>query len=95
MDQHEEDCLKGILGVVFVAQDCAADAQHHRTMTFDQRREGELGRIVPGRSACELFQELTVSQFGGHPLVKYRTEVPQSIAVLFNRHGIDLGSNSR
>ena len=36
--QDEEDSLKGILGMVVIAQDLAADAQHHRPVSRDQMR---------------------------------------------------------
>ena len=90
VDQDEEDRLEGILGVVLVAQGRAADAQHHRTVTLDQGREGQLGRIIPTRPVREPLQELTVRQLGGHALAEDRTDVPQDTAVLLDRHGMDL-----
>src|SRR5262249_13700300 len=40
--QNNEGGLEGVLGVGLVAEDAAADAQHHRTMSAHQRREGRL-----------------------------------------------------
>ena len=40
--QDEEDGLEGVLGMLHVAQELPADAQHHRPVPADQRREGGL-----------------------------------------------------
>lgn len=39
--QHQERRLERIVHVVRVAQDLAADGQHHRTMSHDELAEGE------------------------------------------------------
>jgi hypothetical protein len=91
MDQDEEDSLEHILGVVLVAQSRTADAQYHRTMTLDQRREGQLGQIIATRAVYEPLQELMVRQLGADALAEDRTDVPQDTAVLFDCHRIDLG----
>ena len=44
--QDEEDGLRGVLGVVAVAEDPAAGAQDHRRVTLDQDAEGGLGRFI-------------------------------------------------
>ena len=42
--EHQKGRLKGVLGVVVVADDAAADAEDHRAVTAD---EGFKGRFVP------------------------------------------------
>jgi hypothetical protein len=57
--QDEEDGLEGVLGMLRVAQDLAADAQHHRTVPAHQRRErGLAGRVAPAGGVP--LQELAV-----------------------------------
>ena len=60
--QHEEDGLKGVFGVLAIDQKLPADAQHHRTVPGDQRREG----LFPGGVAArdEPLEELTIGQSG-------------------------------
>ncbi len=72
--QDQEGRLKGIVGVVRVAQFAPADAQHHRAVTVDQRREGGLrGRgIIPGQKS---FQELTIGQGAGRAQAVERAEL--------------------
>ena len=41
--QHEEDGLEGVLGMMAVAQELLADAQHHRPVASHQGGEGRLG----------------------------------------------------
>ena len=46
--QHEEDGLEGVLGVLVVAQELPADAQHHRPVAGHQGGErGLAGLVVP------------------------------------------------
>ena len=40
LDQHEEGGLEGVLDVARVAEDAAADAQHHRAVSRHQDLEG-------------------------------------------------------
>ncbi len=40
--QHEEDGLEGVLGMLVVAQELPADAQHHRTVASHECGEGGL-----------------------------------------------------
>ncbi len=54
MDQDQERGLKRILGVGRIGEDVAADAEHHRTVTLDQRGERRLGRRAA--AGCEPFQ---------------------------------------
>ena len=58
--QHEEDGLEGVLGVVVVAQELSADAQHHRPVPRHERGE----RRIPGRVAAggEPLHQLPVGQ---------------------------------
>ena len=56
-DEDEERRLEGILGVVMIGQQAAADAQDHRAMPRHQRRESRL------LSAVEVtLQELAIGQ---------------------------------
>ena len=63
--QDEERRLERILGVVRVAQDLAADAQHHRPMPLDQGRESGFGPVIAPVHIP--FQELRVGQVPEHP----------------------------
>ena len=54
-DEDEEGGLEGVLGVMGVAQDATADAQHHRPMPAHECLERIL--ILP---ANESFQQLAV-----------------------------------
>src|SRR5262249_7874232 len=56
-DEDEEGGLEGVLGGVPVAQDAAADAQHHRAVAAHQRRER--GRLAPRH---ETNEQLAVAQ---------------------------------
>ena len=60
-DQQEERRLEGVGRIVRIAQDPPADAQDHRPVPLQQRREGRLGfrRVVP---AEEPRQERTVAE---------------------------------
>ncbi len=50
LGQHEEDGLEGVLGMLVVAQELPADAQHHRPVAGHDRGEGGLiGRLRPAR----------------------------------------------
>ncbi len=73
--QDEKCRLKGVLGVVVVADDPEAGAQNHRTVPLDQGREGDLGRLAA--PACKLLQELTIRQSGDNPHVEQRVEMVQ------------------
>ena len=56
--QDEKGRLKGILGVVRIAQQCHADALDHGPVPLDQGLKGELGG--PGFADQELFEQLPV-----------------------------------
>ncbi len=51
LDEDEEGCLKGVLGVVRILQDAPADAQDHRPVTSPPRPRTR--GIVPGDEALE------------------------------------------
>ena len=63
--EDEERGLKGVLGVVRIAKDLLADAQHHRCVPFHQRREGRL--IGPVLAVNEPLDELGVGQVAHDP----------------------------
>ena len=46
LDQHQERGLERIVGIVRIAQDVAADPQHHRPVPGDQGLERRLGRAL-------------------------------------------------
>ena len=74
--QDEEGGLRGVLGLVLVAEDLAADAEDHRPMPLDQRREGGLGRRL-ARLVGEPAEELAVGQARGRPVAEERRDVPE------------------
>jgi hypothetical protein len=92
--QNKKNGLEGILRVVFVAQACAAHAEHHRSVTCDQRRKRPLGRFIAFHPASEPLEKLSVSQLGRDPVAKNRANVMQDAAILRDGHKIDLGSDS-
>ena len=82
--QDEEDGLKGVLGVVPVAQDLATDAQDHRPVHRDQGRESHLLRgVTPGGEPVE---ELAVGQSGDRAALEERVELPDDRALGKPRH---------
>ncbi len=74
--QDQERRLEGVLGLVRVAKDLAADAEDHRAMTFHQGGEGDLGGLIA--SGCEAIEELRVAQADNRPGVEERLEMPQA-----------------
>jgi hypothetical protein len=72
--EDEERGLKGVLGVVRIAKDLLADAQHHWSVPFHQRREGRLISTVPRRQ--ETLDELAVGQ------VAYDAEFEDSVELM-------------
>ena len=71
--QNEKRRLEGVLGIVVVADDPKANAQHHRTMSLDQGGKGDLCRLPA--PACKLLKELTIRQSGDNPHVEQRVKV--------------------
>jgi hypothetical protein len=59
--EDQEDGLECILGVLIVAQHLAADAQNHRPVPANQRRECGLSGCVAPASGIPLY-ELTIGQ---------------------------------
>jgi hypothetical protein len=49
LGKNQERRLRRIVGVVFLAEDLAADEKDHRRMPLDQRRECSLGRLTGAR----------------------------------------------
>ena len=50
-EQDQERRLERVVGLVRVAQDAPADAEHHRAVPLDQQGEGRLHLGVPSRPA--------------------------------------------
>ncbi len=84
--QDQERGLEGIFGVMRVAQDHPADAQHHWAMSGDQLGEGELARAA--FAIHEPRQQLLVRQSSGRARVEERTDVSRVCAMLTHRHQI-------
>ncbi len=76
--QHQERRLEGVLGLVRVAQDAAADAQHHRPVPLHQLRERLLRRLVPTRQ--EPVEQLLVAQRAGHAELVEGPQVPDDFS---------------
>jgi hypothetical protein len=73
-DQDEESGLEGVLCVVRVGQQSAADAHDHRAMTLDQGRESQLCDLaLPGR---ETLEQLPVRELPDHSEIEERAELP-------------------
>jgi hypothetical protein len=82
--QDQEGRLKGILGVVWVAEDRAADAEHHRTVSLQQSLE----RQFAGLTVCghEPLEELLVGDVADHAFMEERAGVPPDVAMQTFRH---------
>ncbi len=77
--KDQERSLKGVLRVVNIAKDFAADAINHRPMTLQQRGERQFGSLtVPG---LEPVQEFAIGQTGD------RTGVEQGLKALLRGAG--------
>ncbi len=72
--QDEEDGLEGVLGVVSVAQELPANAQHHRAMAGYERGEGGLADGIA--AGDESIEELAVGQPGDRAAIEQRAELP-------------------
>jgi hypothetical protein len=79
--------LEGILGVMRVAQDHPADAQHHWAMSGDQLPECELARVA--FAIHEPRQQLLVRQSPSRPRLKERADVSRVCDMLTHRHQIN------
>ena len=74
LGQDEEGRLEGVLGVLGVAEDAAADGQHHRPVPAHQGREGgvvaagdELAEQLPVREAAAVGQRRLAEPPEHHP----------------------------
>jgi hypothetical protein len=70
--QDQKGGLEGVLGVVVVAEDRAADPPDHRPVPLDQGREGRLGRLAA--AGGESLQQLTVGESSRRPRVEEHAE---------------------
>ena len=85
--QDEKRGLERILRVMRIAQDVAADAEHHRPMPRDQGGERQLGRLAaPGGKS---LQELAVRQAGHRAGVEQGVKVTVDVVASRLRHGFD------
>jgi hypothetical protein len=82
-DEHQECGLEGIVGIVGIAQDAAANAAHHRTMTAHERLESRL--IAPMEKRP---QELPVGQPRAVRVKCDSVQLPEDAAGLKGRHEI-------
>jgi hypothetical protein len=82
--EDQESCLDGILRLVLVAEDRAANAQDHRAMPFNQGREREFGRIAVAMK--ETPEKLAIGQPSGRSNLEQRTDVPSNGRGLMLRH---------
>src|SRR5262249_48139380 len=82
--QNQEGRLKGILGLVLVAQGRPADPQDHRAVTLYERRERDLGCMTaPGGKP---LQKLAIAQPGDCPFVEERIQGTRQDAFIANDH---------
>jgi hypothetical protein len=61
-DEHQEGGLKRVFNVVRIAQNCPADVEHHRPVSFHQGRECQLGGLSPGAKLLDQFPVRTIPQ---------------------------------
>jgi hypothetical protein len=84
--QDEESGLEGVLGVLVVAQDVAADAPDERAVALHERGKGVLLLAVG-----EALEQLLVRQFAGARRDCQVANVPEDRAQGCGWHGV--GSN--
>ena len=82
--EDEERGLKGVLGIVLVAEYGPADPQDHRAVPLDQDGERQLARLVAARR--EAIEELPVVQSAAGPDAEERLELPQRDTAPCCRH---------
>ena len=87
--QQQEGGLEGVVGIVGIVEDPAADGHDHPPMTLDQGLEGEL---VSVRHVT--FQHRTVGETRQGPLVEEAVDLPQGGAASCTGH-VALPQNSR
>ncbi len=84
LDQDQERGLEGVVSVMGVAKHGPADAEHHRPMTMDQRRERQLRGLILTRR--EPLEQLRVSQADDRPHVEEGAELPAGQALVPVHH---------
>ena len=89
LTRTRKDGLEGVLGVVGVAEDAAADAQDHRTVSRHDRLERR--DVMP---ADESLQELGVGEAGDGPVGEESVDLPQRGAQRLDGHGSGVSSGS-
>ena len=72
--QNQEYGLEGILRVMAIAQELAADTQDHRPVTGDKRGERGLAGVVAPRD--ESLKQLAVAEAHCRAAVEKRPELP-------------------
>ncbi len=87
LDQDEKGGLKGILAVARIGQHTTANAQNHRTVPFDQNREGQLGGLAP--AGGEPLQKLTIGQLPRRSHVEKGAKLLGEQSILAYRHQHD------
>ncbi len=84
--QDQEDGLEGVLGMVAVAQDLAADVQDHRPVTRHQGGEGGFAAgIAP---VVEPLEELAVGQTDDGTAVEQRPDLSDHRWCCHERHAV-------
>src|SRR5262249_25616954 len=81
-NKNKKGGLKGVVGVVNVAEDTPADTAHHRAVTPQQRLER--GFVAPGD---EMLQQLTVRPLLSHRLKDDAAEMMQQAIAVPHRRG--------
>jgi hypothetical protein len=76
--EHKESRLKGVLGIVKIAEDSPANGKDHRTVALHQKPER---RLLP--RSTETLQQFPVIQV---PAAFYRTELAQQVTKCSLRH---------
>ena len=72
--QDEEGGLEGVLGMMVIAQELPADAQHHRPVSGHDGGEGGLvGRLA---ARGEPLEQLAVGEPGDRAALEERAELP-------------------
>jgi hypothetical protein len=82
--QDQEGGLESVLRILLVAKDCAANAEHERTVPLDEGGEGQLGRLASTRR--EPLQQLAIGRSSDRPEIKQRAELSRDAAVLPDPH---------
>ena len=81
LDEDQESCLEGVLGVVRILQDAPADAQDHRPVTRHQGLERR--GVMPGDEALE---QLRIGEARDGPIRQQAVDLPQCGAERLDGH---------